>query len=76
MILDGMVVPMELAHLPYRRGKTFEQYVSAPGLKRLGKTRWREHVIDVVGWLTAHSSPNMSSWGGGNAKKLGKKLPP
>jgi len=76
MILDGMMVPMELAHLPYRGGKTFEQYVGDAGLKRLGKRRWREHVIDVVGRLTAALEPEYVILGGGNAKKLGKKLPP
>lgn len=76
MILDGVMVPMELAHLPYRRGKTFEQYVGAAGLKRLGKTKWRKHVIDVVGRLTAALEPEYVVLGGGNAKKLGKKLPP
>jgi len=76
MIIDGVMVPMELAHLPYRRNKTFEQYVGAAGLKRLGKTRWREHVIDVVGRLTAALEPEYVVLGGGNAKKLGEKLPP
>jgi polyphosphate glucokinase len=76
MIIDGVIVPMELAHLPYRKGKTFEHYVGAAGLERLGEKRWRKHVIDVVGRLTAALEPEYVVLGGGNAKKLAKRLPP
>jgi polyphosphate glucokinase len=76
MIIDGVIAPMELAHLPYRNGKTFESYVGAAGLKRLGKAKWRKHVADVVARLTAALEPEHVVLGGGNAKKLGKKLPP
>jgi polyphosphate glucokinase len=76
MIIDGTAVPMELAHLPYRKGKTFEHYVGAAGLKRLGKKKWRKHAIDVVERLTAALEPEYVVVGGGNADKLGKKLPP
>jgi polyphosphate glucokinase len=75
MIVDGVIAPMELAHLPYRRGKTFEDYVGAAGLKRLGKKKWRKHVVDVIGRLTAALEPEYVVLGGGNAGKLGK-LPP
>lgn len=75
MIVDGVVAPMELAHLPYRNGETFENYVGAAGLKRLGKKEWRKHVADVVERLTAALEPEYVILGGGNAKKLGKKLP-
>ena len=44
MIVDGVIEPMELAHLPYRKGKTFEDYVGAAGLKRSGKKKWRKQV--------------------------------
>src|ERR1700754_4800260 len=47
MIVDGVVEPMELAHLPYRRG-TYEDYVGQRGLDRFGKKAWRKHVDDVV----------------------------
>jgi polyphosphate glucokinase len=75
MIIDGVIEPMELAHLPYRKGKTFEDYVGVAGLKRLGKKKWREHAVDVIKRLTAALEPEYVVLGGGNADKLGK-LPP
>ena len=48
MIVDGVLEPMELAHLPYKHGKAYENYVCARGLERLGKKKWRRHVTDVV----------------------------
>ena len=74
MIVDGVVEPMELAHLPYRKA-TFEDYVGDRGLERLGKKRWRKRVAKVVGTLTAALQPTDVVIGGGNAKKL-KELPP
>jgi polyphosphate glucokinase len=76
MIIDGVIAPMELAHLPYRNGRTFENFVGAAGLKRLGRKKWRKLVIDVIERLTAALEPDYVVLGGGNAKKLGKKLPP
>jgi polyphosphate glucokinase len=76
MIIDGVIAPMELAHLPHRNGKTFESNVGAAGLKRLGRRKWRKYVVDVVARLTAALEPEYVVLGGGNAKKLGKKLPP
>lgn len=75
MIIDGTIEPMELAHLPYRRGKTFEDYVGAVGLRRLGTKKWCEHVIDVIGRLTAALEPEYVVVGGGNVGKL-NRLPP
>jgi polyphosphate glucokinase len=75
MIADGIIAPMELAHLPYRKGKTFEDYVGAAGLKRLGKKKWRKHVVDVIKRLVGALEPEYVVLGGGNAGKLGK-LPP
>ncbi|HEV3140814.1 MAG TPA: ROK family protein, partial [Vicinamibacterales bacterium] len=46
LIADGVLEPMELAHLPYKKGRTYEEYVGRTGLKRLGKKKWRRHVID------------------------------
>lgn len=74
MIVDGIVEPMELGHLPYRK-KTFEHYVGRRGLKRLGARKWRRCVADVVKQLTAALQPDYVVLGGGNARKL-KKLPP
>ena len=48
LIVDGIVEPMELAHLPYKKGKSYEDYLGLAGLKRLGKKKWRNHVTDVV----------------------------
>ena len=48
MIVDGIVEPMELAHLPYKKGRTYEDYVGVRGLARLGKKRWRRYVAEVV----------------------------
>ena len=74
MIVDGIVVPMELAQLPYKKG-TFEDYVGIRGLKKHGKNRWRRHVVDVVEQLIAALEPRDVVLGGGNVKNL-KKLPP
>ena len=74
MIVDGVIEPMELAHLPYRKA-TFEDYVGIGGLKRLGKKKWRRAVADVVACLSAALEPDYVVLGGGNAKKL-KELPP
>jgi len=69
MIVDGIIEPMELAHLPYRKA-TFEDYVGARGLKRLGKKRWKKTVFDVVERLSAALEPEYVVIGGGNAKLL------
>ena len=74
MIVDGTVEPLELAHLPYRKG-TFEDYVGDRGLDRLGKKHWRKRVEDVVAKLVAATEPSDVVIGGGNVKKL-KELPP
>jgi polyphosphate glucokinase len=75
MIVDGVLEPMELAHLPYKKGRTYEDYVGLAGLKRLGKKKWRRHVRDVVGQLKSALEADYVILGGGNAKLL-KKLPP
>ncbi len=71
---EGIVKPMELAHLPFRKA-TFEDYVGEAALERNGKKRWREDVADVVAALSAALEPEYVVLGGGNAKKL-KELPP
>lgn len=75
MIVDGVLEPMELAHLPYKNGKTYEDYVGIRGLKRLGKKSWRKHVTDVVKRLKDALSAEYVVLGGGNSKNI-KKLPP
>jgi polyphosphate glucokinase len=75
MIVDGILEPMELAHLPYKNGNTYEDYVGLRGLKRLGRRKWERHVGKVVAQLREALEPEQVVLGGGNAKKL-KKLPP
>ncbi len=70
----GIVQPMELAHLPYRKGRTYEDYVGRRGLERLGRKRWQKYVIDVIQRLSAALVVDYVSLGGGNAKLL-KSLP-
>ncbi len=74
MIVDGIVEPMELAHLPYGKA-TYEDYVGLRGLLKFGKKKWRKHVEDVVVRLAAALEVDDIVLGGGNAKKL-EKLPP
>jgi len=74
MILDGIVEPMELGHLPYKK-HTFEDYVGVRGYERLGKKKWRKEVANVVTRLVAALEPEDVVLGGGNVKKL-KELPP
>jgi polyphosphate glucokinase len=75
MIIDGALAPLELGHLPYRKGKTFEDYAGVAGMKRLGLKKWRRRVDDVVKDLAAALQPEYIVLGGGNVEKL-DKLPP
>jgi polyphosphate glucokinase len=70
LIANGVVKPMELGHLPYKKG-TYEDYVGRAGLERNGKKKWRRHVADVVERLMAALRPDDTVIGGGNVKKLG-----
>jgi len=74
LVVDGIVEPMELGHLPYRKG-TYEDYVGVRGLELRGKKKWRKHVADVVAYLIVALEPDDVVLGGGNVKEL-KKLPP
>lgn len=74
MIVDGIVEPMELGHLPYKKG-IYEDYVGIRGLDRRGKKKWRQYVADIVALLTAALEPDEVVLGGGNVNKL-KDLPP
>lgn len=75
LIIDRVIAPMELAHLPYRKGHTFEDYVGDRGLERLGKRKWQRAVHDVTARLKAALVADYVVLGGGNAKKL-EELPP
>jgi polyphosphate glucokinase len=70
LIIDGVLEPMELAHLPYRKGRSYEEYVGKAGLKRLGRKKWRRSVDDVVTKLKTALEADDVVVGGGNAKLL------
>ena len=74
LIVDGIVDPMELGHLPYKKG-TYESYVGNEAMVEQGRKKWRRHVADVVAQLIAAIEPDEVVLGGGNAKEL-KELPP
>lgn len=75
MIIDGILEPMELAHLPYKKGRTYEDYIGLAGLERFGKKEWRRNVEDIVMLFKAALEVDYIVLGGGNARLL-KKLPP
>ena len=69
LIIDGVVAPMELGHLPYRKA-TFEDYVGEAGLERDGHKRWQKHVVETIAYLSAALLPDYVVLGGGNAREL------
>jgi polyphosphate glucokinase len=75
MIVDGILEPMEVAHLPYKKGRTYEDYLGIRGLKRMGKKKWRRRVAKIAEKLKAALEADYVVLGGGNAKLL-KTLPP
>jgi polyphosphate glucokinase len=74
LIIDGVVEPTEVGHMPYKRGHTFEEYVGERGRKRLGNRRWRKAVRTAIADLNAAFEADYIVLGGGNAGRL-KKLP-
>src|SRR5580698_4654314 len=74
LIYDGTVIPLELAHLPYKKGRTYEDYIGVAGLQLRGKKRWRKSVLDIVARLQAAFVCEYVLLGGGNAKLM-KDLP-
>jgi len=75
LIVDDVLEPMELAHLPYKHGKTFEEFVGNAALKRVGEKKWLKNVFEVVDQLKDALQPEYVVLGGGNSKRL-KRLPP
>jgi len=69
LILDGVVEPMEIGHLPYKKA-TYEDYVGARALERMGRKKWRKHAIDVIERMRAAMVPDEVLLGGGNARHL------
>lgn len=79
LVIQGHLQPLELAHLPYKRGRTFEQYVGEEGREQAGSQKWRRSVIDVVSRLHVAMQSDSVLLGGGNARRLEKtieKFPP
>jgi polyphosphate glucokinase len=74
LIVDDVVAPMELAHLPYKQDHTYEYFVGDRGRRRLGPKKWRKVVADIVEKLRKALEADYVVLGGGNARKL-KKLP-
>jgi hypothetical protein len=74
LVADGVLEPLELAHLPYRNGRTYEDYVGLRGYKRLGRKKWQAHVEKVVELLKRGLQVDYVMLGGGQTKNL-KRLP-
>jgi hypothetical protein len=74
LIIDGVVEPTEVGHMPYKRGRTFEDYVGERGRRRRGNRKWRKSVFDVVDALKTAFEADYVVLGGGNAARL-KSLP-
>ena len=70
MIVENVAQPMELAHLPYRKGRTYEDYLGEASLDKRGHDKWQKHVFDTVEQLAAAMQPDYVVIGGGNATKL------
>lgn len=75
LVFDGVVIPLEVAHLPYRKGRSYEEYIGEAGFDRMGKKRWSEYVVDVVERFKAAFVVDYIVLGGGNAREL-KTFPP
>jgi polyphosphate glucokinase len=74
MIIEGVLEPMELAHLIYKKDKTYEDYLGLRAIERLGKKKWRQQVVKITEKLKTALEADYVVLGGGNAKKL-KELP-
>ena len=75
LVVDGVLQPLEMGQMPYKNGKSYEDYVGRQGLLSLGKKRWRREVFKVAAQLKFGLQAEEIVLGGGNAKKL-KDLPP
>jgi len=75
MVVDNIAQPMELAHLPYKDGRTFEEYLGEAALEQMGREAWRREVAAVVARLQAALEPEYVVLGGGNVQAL-DELPP
>jgi predicted NBD/HSP70 family sugar kinase len=69
-VVDGAVRALELAHLPYRKGNTYEHYLGERGLHRMGRAKWQKHVLTAASRLRTVLEPDDAVLGGGNVKRL------
>ncbi|MBS0578958.1 MAG: ROK family protein [Proteobacteria bacterium] len=74
LVIDGVVEPTELGHMPYKNGKSFEDYVGERGRRKRGDKKWRKDAIEIIEHLKAALGVDYVVLGGGNARRL-KKLP-
>ena len=70
LVRDGVAIPLETAHLPYRKGRSFEDYLGERGLKRLGVKKWRHHLAQVVEMFLSALTSDYVVLGGGNVRLL------
>ncbi len=75
MVLDGTLAPMELAHLPFKKGRTYEAFVGEAALARLGRKKWEREVLTVAKLLSDALEPEYIVLGGGNVRRL-RAFPP
>lgn len=75
LVRDEVVIPLEIAHLPYRKGRSYEDYVGQAGLERLGEEKWKRHVGIVVELFLAALNAEYAVLGGGNVRHF-TELPP
>lgn len=75
LVRDGIVIPLEIAHLPYRKGNSYEYYLGAAGMEKAGRKKWAKHVEEIVALLLAALTSDYVVLGGGNARLL-ETLPP
>ena len=73
LIVEGIIEPMELGHLPYRKDRTYDAYIGQEGLERLGRSKWEAHVHKVIALFAAALQPDDIVIGGGNASLLKKR---
>jgi polyphosphate glucokinase len=75
LVMNGCVVPMEMGHLPFANGKTYEDTIGEAGLKKTGKRKWRRNVRIIVELLASATNADYVVLGGGNVRHL-DELPP
>ena len=76
LVTNGTVIPLEMAHLPYRKARSYEEYVGEAGLKQLGEKKWKKHVAEIVRLFLAALNADYVVLGGGNVRFFEDELPP